>query len=166
MMTTKRTQGAQANLNGKIFEQQCLPLFIEHGFVVYKNKDYQDIVNRNLQLPKKYVVCGYPFISIYGHKGKTEFVIVDGNRRIRVEDKYQAAPGSVDEKFPYMYLNAVEAYPENEIILVVDGEGYKPEARQWLINAVKNNYLNYKEKGKDIKVMKMIEFTNWFNRNW
>jgi len=98
--------------------------------------------------------------------GRTEFVIVDGCRRIRVEAKYQSAPGSVDEKYPYMLLNGIYNYPESEIIFVVDGGGYKPGARRWLENSINNNWLDYRSEGRDIKLMTIAEFAGWFNREF
>ena len=38
----------------------------------------------------------------------------------------------MDEKFPYLYLNCIQAMPEREIILLIDGNGYKPGALAWL----------------------------------
>ena len=115
---------------------------------------------------KRYVVKNAHYVTIYNEKGRTEFVIVDDLRRIRVEAKYQASAGSVDEKFPYMLLNGIYQYPESEIIFVVDGGGYKPGARKWLEEQIKNNWLSYKEKGKDIKLMTIAEFINWFNHEF
>lgn len=149
-------------MNGHIFEDMMIPIFRAHGFRVFSIAEFKKTVN----LPNKYIVKDAPFNSIYNHTGKTEFLIVDGDRKIRVENKYQASAGSVDEKFVYTYINAVEAYPEKEIILVIDGGGYKPGARQWVVDAVNNNFLDYKGKGKSIEVMTIIEFTNWFNSNW
>ena len=84
-----------------------------------------------------------PFTTIYGSEGKTEFVIYDTKteRSIRVESKYQATAGSVDEKYPYMLLNAISQYPEKEVILIVDGGGYKPGSRQWLKTQLSSNWL-------------------------
>jgi hypothetical protein len=47
---------------------------------------------------------------------------------IGIECKWQRISGSVDEKFPYAYLNCIEAMPERDIIIVVDGGGAKQGA--------------------------------------
>ena len=158
----KLSQGAKANMTGKIFENQCKPLFEEYGFILLDNAKYEKLKAKN-QLPDKYVILNAPFTTIYNHKGKTEFVIVDNtlNKRIRVENKYQSAAGSVDEKYPYVLLNAIEAYPENEIIIVIDGGGYKDGALEWIKTKVKDNWLDYKST-KKIEIMSIIEFNNWF----
>lgn len=157
-----KSQGAKANMNGKIFETMCIPIFEAHNFIVLNHSEYLRLQPK----PARCVIKNAPFHSIYNHIGKTEFLIICDDRRIRVEDKYQQSAGSVDEKFVYMYLNSVYAYEENEIILIIDGGGYKPGARQWVVDAVNNNFLDYKKRGKEIHVFTIIEFLKWFNSNF
>lgn len=106
------------------------------------------------------------YTTIYKERGRTEFVIIDGTRKIRVEVKYQATQGSVDEKYPYMLLNGIYQYPENEIIFVVDDGGYKSGARKWLQEQIDKDWLSFKKNGKDIKLMYISEFVNWFNHEF
>jgi len=161
------TQGAQANRNGKVFEAMMVPIFQAAGFAVFSESELKKAaVKDRVDLLQRYVVRNASYTTIYEESGKTEFVIVDGSRRIRVEAKYQASPGSVDEKYPYMLLNGIYKYPETEIIFVVDGGGYKPGARKWLDNHIKENWLDYKSRGKDIKLMNIAEFANWFNHEF
>ena len=162
-MTTRRSQGAQANLNGKIFERVLEPTFIEHGFEIMKERDWL-----NAGAPEKNIVIKQmSYTTIYGHKGKTEFVVIPvPGRRIRIECKWQESAGSVDEKFPYMLANAVEAYPEKEIILIVDGDGYKAGARKWLADSIEHNWGNYKALGKEIKLFRINDFLRWVNKNF
>ena len=151
----KISQGAMANKNGRVVENMMIPLFEASGFQVVNHKD----VSSNIG--DRYVIKNATYTSIYNHKAKTEFVIVNGNRRIRIESKYQSALGSVDEKFPYMFLNAISAYPENEVIFVVDGGGCKVGAKEWLRNQI------YSYNGeKSIKLMDLKEFVNWFNHEF
>lgn len=177
------TQGARANANGQIFEMQLVPLFEGNGYVCIKYSEYK----KDLQLveklennpsartrtkPKHYaemdklVIMQYPFTSIYGQEGKTEFLIVNRlkSRVIRVECKWQQAAGSVDEKFPYMYLNCLYGYEEVEVVLIVDGGGYKPGARAWLERVVEDKWLVDEENPKKISIMTISEFTAWFNK--
>ena len=161
------TQGAQANLNGKTFEEMMIPIFKMNGFQVFTEselkKKYPDLSSIDIE---RYVIKNAYYVTIYNEGGRTEFVIVDGTRRVRVEAKYQASAGSVDEKYPYMLLNGIYQYPENEIVFVVDGGGYKPGARQWLEDKIKENWLDYKSKGKDISLMSISQFVNWFNHEF
>ena len=156
------TQGAIANKNGKVFEKMMLPIFENAGFEIFTSSQ----INKRTIQCERYVITNAPYKTIYGENGKTEFVIVDGDRRIRVEAKYQASAGSVDEKYPYMLLNGIYAYPETEIIFVVDGGGYKPGAHRWLKDSIENNWLKYRESGKDIKLMNIADFMNWFNHEF
>lgn len=161
-MANNISQGAQANLNGKIFEDMCIPIFTNHGYKIFQQSE----IKKNpgiIENIEKYVIRNAEYMSIYNHKGKTEFVLVNADRRVRVENKYQAAAGSVDEKFVYTLLNAIEAYQEKETIIIIDGGGYKPGARQWVQDRINENWLNFKEK-KDIKLMNITEFIQWFNK--
>lgn len=161
------SQGAQANKNGRVFENMMIPIFKDAGFEVFTESELKkpQIQKRIAEL-QRYIITDAHFTTIYNSNGKTEFVIVDGTRRIRVEAKYQATAGSVDEKYPYMLLNGIYQYPEQEIIFVVDGGGYKPGARKWLEEHISNNWLDYKAKGKTIKLMTIAEFANWFNHEF
>lgn len=153
------TQGAKANRNGKIFEEMMIPIFQNNGFLVFKETElYKKPINI-----QRYIIKDASYINIYSGKGKTEFVIVDGNRRIRIEAKYQSVSGSVDEKLPYMYLNAINQYPENEVIFVVDGGGYREGARKWLDESIDKNLLNSE---KNIKLMDIMQFVAWFNHEF
>ena len=174
-------QGAKANLNGKIIEQTIIPQLTLSGYKIYK---YSDIVKEPSFLDeKKVVITNMPFKSVYGHKGKTEYLIINTARgkKIRVESKHQASAGSVDEKFVNLFLNTVYAYPEDEIILLIQGEGFKPQAKAWLTNAVEefnketDEYLKAFEvlkpmlapqneflKRKKVHVMNLSDFINYF----
>lgn len=161
------SQGAQANKNGRVFENMMIPIFRDAGFEVFNESELaKPNVQKQISQLKRYIIKNASYMTIYNSGGKTEFVIVDDPRRIRVEAKYQAAPGSVDEKYPYMLLNGIYQYPESEIIFVVDGGGYKPGARDWLKKQIDENWLDFKSKGKDIKLMTIAEFANWFNHEF
>ncbi len=153
--------GTTANKNGKIFEDTLIPLFSNHGYQIIKNKDLKKFDVENLD---KYVVLNAPFETIYNHRGKTEFVLVNRSmeKKIRIECKWQQAAGSVDEKFPYLYLNAVKKYEEEDIIILLDGGGYKDGARQWLENAIHSNWEN--DQNKNIKLLSLNEFIVYFNK--
>ncbi len=161
------SQGAQANKNGRVFENMMIPIFKDAGFEVFTESELsKPKIKEHVANLKRYIIKNAEYITIYGEGGRTEFVIVDATRRIRVEAKYQSAQGSVDEKYPYMLLNGIYQYPESEIIFVVDGGGYKPGARKWLEDHIKDNWLDYKAKGKDLKLMSIAEFANWFNHEF
>lgn len=160
------SQGAMANKNGKIFEKMMIPVFEDNAFPVLTEKKY-------LKNQEKYatynriVLKNAKYTNIYGTTGQTEFVLIDGERRIRIEAKYQSVAGSVDEKYPNMFLNAIEAYPEDEVIFVVDGGGYRAGARKWIQTAIDTDFHGYKSQyHKDFKLMTISEFMNWFNHEF
>lgn len=47
-----------------------------------------------------------------------------------IECKWQQSAGSVDEKFPFLYLNIMKC--RDPTVVVIDGGGYKPSALPWL----------------------------------
>ena len=108
-----------------------------------------------------------PFKTIYHHEGNTEFLLksVKYNLDVRIECKWQQVSGSVDEKLPYMYLNAIEAMPENHILVIIDGDGWKEGAIAWLKDAAKQKkYTNKSSAQKKLEVMNLMEFMTWANK--
>ncbi len=153
--------GSTANKNGKIFEDTLIPTFQNHGYIVIQNRDLEYF---NTEENDKYVILNAPFETIYNHKGKTEFLLINKviNKKIRIECKWQQSKGSVDEKFPYLYLNAVKKYQEDDIIILLDGNGYKEGAKEWLENAIETNWEN--TYNKNIMLMSLNEFIIYFNK--
>ena len=169
------SQGQKAAKNGKIIESMLFPLFEKNNYTIALCRRDKDYPNYPLYLSDKayfdslpkLVLYQVPFESIYPNRiGKTEFVIINNDlgRRIRVECKWQQGSGSVDEKIPYVYLNAVFAFPEKEIIIVMDGGGFDKSAKPWLIKQCKQRWLLDDKPDKSIEVMSIAEFTAWFNK--
>ncbi len=156
-------QGAMANLNGHSVEGVLEHLFSTKGFTILPSAQYEQTPPER-RPGGNVVLKNVPYETIYGSQGRTEFVVISGSRRIRIESKYQSSPGSVDEKFPYMLLNAIQTYPEPEVVLLVTGGGYKPGAYQWLHNQIAANWLNFQGRGKSISLMGLDQFITWFNR--
>lgn len=155
-------QGAKANRTGKALEQKIVKLFRDKGFTVYK---YLDFVKENIDTSCNYIVENVPYINAYGQTSKTEFVMHYNGKDTRIEAKWQEVAGSVDEKYIFMFYNAVFHYPEKDVIFVVDGNGYRPGARKWIEDSIKENRFNYKEKGKTIQLMNVNEFVKYCNNN-
>lgn len=120
-----------ANFNGRFLED-----FLERELsgVGFFFKQYDEHAE-NLDLyVDKVVLKNVPYKNIYGLMGRSEFVIRldSSHRRIRVECKSQNTSGSVDEKLPYLFFNARDYMPEDEIILLLQGGGFRPAAVTWL----------------------------------
>ncbi|WP_331458428.1 PD-(D/E)XK nuclease superfamily protein [Rickettsia rhipicephali] len=55
------------------------------------------------------------------------------------------------KKYPYLVLNI----KNKELMILIDGDGYKKEALKWLKDQVGSNL---------IEVFSMSEFTSWVNK--
>ena len=110
-----------------------------------------------------------PFKTIYNHKGNTEFLLLSQkyNLKIRIECKWQQVAGSVDEKLPYLYLNTIEAMPEKDIIILIDGDGWKKGAKAWLKSAVtERKYTTENNNNKNIRIFSLADFFTWANNTF
>jgi len=148
------------NATGRSLENQIELLLNSQSFSTVDYKDW----SKTKPTDGKLLVKHFPYISIYETKCRTEFVLIHDGRRIRIECKWQQVSGSVDEKFPYLYLNAVQKWEEKESILVVDGGGYKPKALEWLKHSAKNKIGFSHKPDKAIAVFTFTEFMIWVNK--
>ena len=156
-------QGAKGNKTGNLLEGTVRNILIEKGFEVVKHKDW---LKNNLFLGKELLIENVPYTTIYNHNGKTEFLLKSEayNFEARIECKWQQVAGSVDEKLPYLYLNCIEAMPEKNIIILIDGDGWKTGSILWLKDAAKNApYPTATAKSKNIQVFSLTEFMTWAN---
>jgi hypothetical protein len=159
-----RTQGNIANSSGNVLEQTVVSTFKAKGFEVIKYRVWD---KNKEKYGDELLLENVPFVSIYGHKGNTEFLLKSKkyNLEIRIECKWQQSAGSVDEKFPYLYLNCVESMPENDIIIIVDGGGYKDGALKWLKES--SEIGKYQDTNvKNIQIMSLVEFITWANKKF
>lgn len=159
-----RTQGNQANQTGNVLEQTIASTFASKGFEVLM---YREWIKHPDAHSSDLLLKNVPYDTIYGHKGNTEFLLKSErlDLEVRIECKWQQVAGSVDEKFPYLYLNCIETMSENEIILIVDGGGYKAGALAWLKAAVQERRYQT-DPAKEIRVFSLVEFLTWANKNF
>lgn len=158
------TQGGIANKQGRVLEDTVVSLFARHGFKEVRHSQW---LRQGGKFGDEVLIRDAPYTSIYGHRAKTEFLAISRRlgRTIRIECKWQQSAGSVDEKFPYLYLNCVNAMPEDEIVIIVDGGGAKELAVRWLKEAAESGWLLQDKEGrKRISVMSLTEFITWANR--
>lgn len=156
------SQGGQANITGRVLENIVTNVLTSKGFVVVK---YSDWIKNKEKYGNELLLRNVPYTTIYKHKGKSEFLLISKkyDMRIRIECKWQQKAGSVDEKLPYLYLNTIEAMPETEIIIIIDGGGYKQGAVNWLKDAVKQKKYMTNKSNKVIHVMSISDFITWAN---
>ena len=160
------TQGGQANKTGNILEQLVVGTLTAHGFTTVKHSEY-------IKHPEKYghelLLRNVPYTTLYDGRGFTEFLLVSHkfNLKIRIECKWQQTAGSVDEKLPHVYLSAVGAIPENEVIILIDGKGFREGAITWLKNvAEQRKYMPCDKQNKNISIMNSTEFLTWCNETF
>lgn len=88
--------------------------------------------------PQKYLRRSV-YRDMYGGTRHSTFLINHKTKGLlRVEAHRQVQSGSVDQKFPFFYESLIHA-PENTVIIVFDGKGYKKEAFSWLLEQTQNN---------------------------
>ncbi len=156
-------QGGLANSSGNTLEQTIMATLASKGFAV---ANYRQWALNPAAYSDEILLRNVPFITIYGHPGNTEFLLRSARYalEIRIECKWQQSAGSVDEKFPYLYLNCVEQMPEQRIIIVVDGGGAKAGAVAWLRRACANRLYLDPADPKTITMMTLVEFLMWANQ--
>ncbi len=161
-----RTQGNRANNTGKVLEQAVVSTFSVKGFNVVNYRVWEKSKDK-LDYGDELLLQNVPFTSIYGHSGNTEFLLKSKKHDVemRIECKWQASAGSVDEKFPYLYLNCIEAMPEKDILIIVDGDGYKKGALAWLKKSAETRKYQDKDE-KNIRIFNLVEFIAWANKNF
>ncbi len=159
-------QGGLANSSGNTLETTIVGTLTSKGFVLVNYREWQRHPERYGQ---ELLLRNVPYKTIYDHSGNTEFLIksVKYQMEVRIECKWQQSSGSVDEKFPYLYLNCIERMPERQIIIIVDGGGAKAGAITWLkkVSQIKQ-YLSPDPVDKQISVMNLSEFLIWANRTF
>lgn len=163
-MTKK--QGNLATSSGNTLEETIIGTLQSRGFEIEYYRKWQ-------KKPERYgselLLRNVPFQTIYDHSGNTEFLLLSQqyNLEIRIECKWQQASGSVDEKFPYLYLNCIESMPEKDIFIIVDGGGAKAGAVEWLKNASKSKlYISPENADTNIQVFNLTEFLQWVNNTF
>ena len=159
-----RTRGTLANQSGNILEQTVKTVFLQKKFEILPYNHWE---KHRMLFGTELLLTNAPYTTIYNHPGHTEFLVLSKNYNLetRIECKWQRSAGSVDEKLPYLYLNCIESMPENQIIIILDGDGFKKGSKIWLENAVKNNkYCFAHDKKKIIEVFSLSEFIVWANK--
>lgn len=148
----------KASNTGDILEKTVQNFFLQKGFDVV---GYSKWIKNKKKYGEELLLKHVPYSSIYNHKGYTEFLLLSKklDKEIRIECKWQQSSGSVDEKLPYLFLNATTKMTEKEIMIIIDGEGWKEGAIPWLKNAV-----NESDQKNRIKVLSIKGFMIWGNK--
>lgn len=157
-------KGTKSNITGNQLEVAVKTVLTGKGFELINYRTWE---KNKEKYGEELLLENVPFTTVYEHKGNTEFLLISKKYalQIRIECKWQQVAGSVDEKLPYLYLNTIEAMPENSIMILIDGEGWKAGAIKWLKEAVRQKkYTTELNKDKNIMVFNLTEFFTWANK--
>jgi hypothetical protein len=130
-----------ANESGKQLEKEVKEHFKKFKIKSIPYRTFKEIPF----LHPKCLITNAPYISVFGQKGRTEFIWHDEFKEInaRIECKRQTTCGSKQECICY-FLESCINMPENKIYLIMDGEGWRYGLKQ----AIKQNI---KKKSKKLK---------------
>ena len=141
------TQGGRAVQAGKVSENAVESVF---KTLRYRKYTYKEWVMAD-RPQHSCLVTHYPYPKWYGRKGYSEFVVYPhpgaavGPNPVRVEARWQSVSGSADEKMPNLLNHAYYHYPEETVVLVIDGPGFHSElidqvedSIEWFNNQRKN----------------------------
>lgn len=126
------TNGNQANRTGNELEQFIKRALEDLEYTESQNGSdlfkYRKTVEG--QFYAKQVIVGK---TVFGHKRRVDFFLVNKSifpDGLIIECKWQQVSGSVDEKYSHLRDNILETGIPT--IVVAGGNGYKPEALDWL----------------------------------
>jgi len=159
-------KGTKSNISGNQLEVAVKIVLLGKGFELVKYRVWE---KNQEKYGKELLLENVPFTTVYNHNGNTEFLLISEkfNLKIRIECKWQQVAGSVDEKLPYLYLNTIEAMPEDTIMILIDGNGWKTGAIKWLKDAVnQKKYTSEENKHKEILVFSLADFFTWANKTF
>lgn len=154
---------ARDTTTGKTLERTIEHVLGEKGFKILTYSDFRrrgaEVTSARLLLKR------VPYTTIYGSEGHTEYLLRDKEAgiEVRIECKWQQTSGSVDEKLPYLYLSCIESMPEETIIIVYGGGGWRPGAIPWLKKAVREKKYQSPGSTKEIMVMSIDDLITWAN---
>jgi hypothetical protein len=143
------TQGHEANHSGQFLEDA-----IEREFKTRKTHvtGWNESNGNGDLFTTRLLIKNAPYKSIYGCASRSEFLYIHHPVvSCRIECRWQETPGSVDEKMPYIFLNARYAMPEKNVWIIVDGGGARESAIQW----IKTEAAKVEE--KRIRIVNLIE---------
>lgn len=131
--------GKKANTEGKQFEAFVERCIEESGYTKTTAKEFFKL--RCLKQPIFAAQCEIG-VDIYSKTRRVDFILYDPDKWVDclvLQCKWQAAKGSVEEKYPYEVLSI--QLNNFDTIIVIDGGGFSPGAVQWLKSQAGKNKL-------------------------
>lgn len=171
--------GAEANKSGLTWEAWVKTLAATQKFSIQRHA-----VRDRCAVPvadRRIIWTHAPYLTIYHNfknpsKASTEYVVECGADQVRIECKWQGAAGSVDEKYPFMYLNAVLTMTEATVVFALGGEyfesGRGAAVREWLRGSCANppawfaDDVRARLKQRQLLVLTPNTFAKWFRERF
>jgi hypothetical protein len=171
--------GAEANKSGLTWEAWVKTLAEKQGFVIYNHSLHSTCT---IPIEQRRIVWTHvPYKTIFHNiktpsKASTEYVVECGSDRVRIECKWQGVAGSVDEKYPFMFLNAALTMPEDTVIFALGGQyfenGKGAEVREWLRKVCAeppdwfSDSIRANLKRRQLLVLTPNSFAKWFRERF
>jgi hypothetical protein len=152
--------GRKAKRTGNQLEEFVEKALRDSGYTEFWNHKANAFANRAAIGGKQYLKQIPIGPTIYETVRKCDFLIINRPHfrdDLIIECKWQQIGGSVDEKYPLLLFNILKTGIPTVVLL--DGGGYKPAARQWLLDQVH-------PKGALIGVYTMAEFQKQVNNGF
>ena len=171
--------GAEANKSGLTWEAWVKTLAVEENFEILNYR-----LNKSYQVPpqrRRVIWTHVPYKTIFHNtknpsNASTEYVVECNGEKVRIECKWQSGPGTVDEKYPFMYLNAVLTMEEDTVVFALGGEYFEnkkgKEVRDWLIKVCKTPPEWFSDKvleslsTRELIVLTPNTFAKWFRERF
>lgn len=135
------SQGGESNDSGTWLERLVERTFVDVGYSAKSATDDQD--NSDLFQPQ-ILIKNVPYQNLFGRQSRIEFELIDERYDLHMpmECRNQETSGSVHEKIPYFYLNALYCLPGNVVAFIYSGDWYTNNdtgkaSIEWLKNAIK-----------------------------
>jgi hypothetical protein len=127
------TSGAFANHTGNTLENFVRQTLAYNGYAEIQGHKGQIFAGRGDITGKQFAQQVPVGETIYKTKRIADVLVINKDLfpdGLVIECKWQQAPGSVDEKYPFLVWNIAKA--DVPTIVLIDGGGYKPAALEWL----------------------------------
>jgi hypothetical protein len=154
------SSGSKANKTGNTLERFVRQALLDRQYTEFWNYKQQVFAHRRMIGGKQFSVQVPIGQTIYDTERKCDFLVINRDKfpnDLIIECKWQQTGGSVDEKYAYLIFNIVKTGIPTVVLL--DGSGYRPAAKEWLLSHVN-------PKGALIGVWDMAEFQKEINNGF
>jgi hypothetical protein len=158
------SQGKEAVKSGSWLEGCIADMLSRKGFHELSSQEKAMLVRSDRDLTR---YSGRWFVqqvrlerNIYGAVHKSDVFMVDPEHYpegLHIEAKWQAAAGSVDEKYVFTAMSLAKF--RGKAMIVIDGGGTRPCAIQWLKGYARRS-------GGELEIKTLSEFTAWVQKTF